>query len=94
MVRELQGEQTAGDNTCNSIMWVSTGIFAVLYTTLIMMIVVMIYKYKKQKKEIEESHLVPGATSEQDEWLLVNKLVNEMKQNSGKKFSLTNPSGF
>ena len=47
MVREIKDNQQAGDNTCNKIMWVSTGIFAVLYTTLIMMIVVMIYKYKK-----------------------------------------------
>ncbi len=87
--------QAGSDNdSCTKIMLVSTGIFLVLYIFLIVMIIVMIYKYKKQKKEIEESHLVPGATSEQDEWLLVNKLVNEMKQNSGKKLSLTNPSGF
>ena len=60
-------------------MWISTLIFVVLYTVLIMMIVVMCYKYKKQKREIEESQLVPGARSEQDEWQLVNNLENEMK---------------
>lgn len=47
------------------------------------MICVMCFKYRKQKKAIEESRLVPGARSEADEWLLVNKLVNQMKMQSG-----------
>ena len=84
MERRLQADPTA-ESTCVHIMWISTTIFLVLYSILIIMIVVMCVKYKRQKREIEQSHLVPGSRSEQDEWLLVNKLVNEMKQNSGRQ---------
>ena len=78
-------------NTCNEIIMLSTIMFIVLYTILILVIVVMWCKYSKQKKEIEFSRTQPGTRSEADEWLLVNKLVNEMKHHGS---STTNSRAF
>ena len=57
--------------------------YLVAYTVLFLIIAFYACKYCRQRAILEKNRLNPGCSNEEDEWLLVNKLVNEMRQRSG-----------
>ena len=71
------------DQQCYKNVVTSLIIYIAGYSVIAIIIAFFAVKYCRQKAAIERNRLNPGCSNEEDEWLLVNKLLNEMRQRSG-----------